>query len=105
MSDKKKIHLFVPGRLCLFGEHSDWAGMYRTVNSDIEKGQAIVSGVEQGIYATAEKADRFDITLSFMSLLSMIRNQGYDAEQKENFGEIIVKRKLDTVTGKEQMDV
>jgi hypothetical protein len=35
----------------------------------------------------------------------MIRNQGYDAEQKENFGEIIVKRKLDTVTGKEQMDV
>lgn len=64
MSDKKKIHLFVPGRLCLFGEHSDWAGMYRTVNSDIEKGQAIVSGVEQGIYATAEKADRFIITTS-----------------------------------------
>lgn len=53
------IHLFVPGRLCLFGEHSDWAGMYRTVNSGIEKGYAIVSGVEQGIYATAEKADRF----------------------------------------------
>lgn len=51
-----------------------------------------------------EKADRFDITLSFMSLLSMIRNQGYDAEQKENFGEIIVKRKLETA-GKEQMDV
>ena len=64
MSDKKMIHLFVPGRLCLFGEHSDWAGMYRTVNSDIEKGQAIVSGVEQGIYATAEKADRFIITTS-----------------------------------------
>ena len=38
--------------------------MYRTVNSDIEKGQAIVSGVEQGIYATAEKADRFIITTS-----------------------------------------
>ena len=64
MTDKRKIHLFVPGRLCLFGEHSDWAGMYRTVNSEIEKGQAIVSGVEQGIYATAEKADRFIITTS-----------------------------------------
>lgn len=64
MTDKRKIHLFVPGRLCLFGEHSDWAGMYRTVNSEIEKGQAIVSGVEQGIYATAEKADKFIIATS-----------------------------------------
>ena len=54
----KIIHLFVPGRLCLFGEHSDWAGMYRTVNADIAKGAAIVSGTEQGIYALAEKADR-----------------------------------------------
>lgn len=53
------ISLFVPGRLCLFGEHSDWAGMYRTVNADIVKGAAIVSGTEQGIYATAEKADKF----------------------------------------------
>lgn len=53
------ISLFVPGRLCLFGEHSDWAGMYRTVNADIEKGLAIVTGTEQGIYALAEKADTF----------------------------------------------
>lgn len=56
---KKQIHLFVPGRLCLFGEHSDWAGMYRTFNANIAKGAAIVSGTEQGIYATAEKAERF----------------------------------------------
>ena len=49
------------------------------------------------------------MTLSFMSLLSMIRNQGYDAEQKENFGEITVTRKLtadsDSGAGKEQADV
>ena len=64
MTSSKKIHLFVPGRLCLFGEHSDWAGMYRSVNSEIDKGCAIVSGVEQGIYATAEKADRFIMTTS-----------------------------------------
>ena len=54
-----KINLFVPGRLCLFGEHSDWAGMYRTFNADIVKGAAIVSGTEQGIYATVEKSDKF----------------------------------------------
>ena len=40
-----------------------------------------------------EKPDRYDITLSFMSLLSMIKNQGYDAEQNENFGEIKVIRR------------
>ena len=57
--DSTKINLFVPGRLCLFGEHSDWAGMYRTTNAEIVKGAAIVSGTEQGIYATAEKAERF----------------------------------------------
>ena len=55
----KQIRLFVPGRLCLFGEHSDWAGMYRTVNAGIEYGEAIVTGVEQGIYATAEKSENF----------------------------------------------
>lgn len=56
---EKSINLFVPGRLCLFGEHSDWAGMYRTVNSCIVKGAAIVSGTEQGIYASAKVSDHF----------------------------------------------
>ena len=55
----ESISLFVPGRLCLFGEHSDWAGMYRTVNAEIVKGAAIVSGTEQGIYVTAERANKF----------------------------------------------
>ena len=41
---KDLIELFVPGRLCLFGEHSDWAGKYRTMNADIVPGAAIVSG-------------------------------------------------------------
>ena len=39
-----------------------------------------------------DEADRYDVTLSFMSLLSMIKNQGYDAEQAKNFGEITVVR-------------
>ncbi|MDE6860112.1 MAG: galactokinase family protein [Duncaniella sp.] len=47
-----KNEIFVPGRLCLFGEHSDWAGKYRTMNADIEPGAAIVTGTEQGITAT-----------------------------------------------------
>ena len=53
------ISLFVPGRLCLFGEHSDWAGLHRIMNAEIIPGAAIVTGIEQGIYAEAEKCERF----------------------------------------------
>ena len=56
------INLFVPGRLCLFGEHSDWAGKYRSMNADIVPGAALVTGIEQGIYASAEKASEFKVT-------------------------------------------
>ncbi len=45
------MKLFVPGRICLFGEHSDWAGGYRRINADIEKGHAVITGTNQGIYA------------------------------------------------------
>ena len=55
------IELFVPGRLCLFGEHSDWAGKYRTMNSELVAGAAIVTGTEQGISAIAEKSDKFEM--------------------------------------------
>lgn len=57
----EKIELFVPGRLCLFGEHSDWAGLHRNINSAIIPGEAIVTGIEEGIYATVEAADKFII--------------------------------------------
>ncbi len=55
------IKLFVPGRLCLFGEHTDWAGHYRTMNADIAPGAAIVTGIEQGIYAEVEKSSLFEV--------------------------------------------
>ena len=45
------MEIFVPGRLCLFGEHSDWAGQYRQLNPDLKPGRAIVTGTNQGIYA------------------------------------------------------
>ena len=43
--------LFVPGRICLMGEHSDWAGSYRRFNRDITPGMCLVSGTNQGLYA------------------------------------------------------
>jgi UTP-glucose-1-phosphate uridylyltransferase/mevalonate kinase len=38
----------------LLGEHSDWAGGYRRINADIEKGYALICGTNQGIYARVE---------------------------------------------------
>lgn len=55
------LELFVPGRLCLFGEHTDWAGKYRTMNADIVPGASIVTGIEQGIYAEVEKSPIFEM--------------------------------------------
>ena len=70
-----RINLFVPGRLCLFGEHSDWAGMYRTVNSQVAIGEAIVTGVEQGIYAEVETSSMFEVT----SDLTFFQNDSFSS--------------------------
>ncbi len=48
------MKIFVPGRICLFGEHSDWAGGYRRINAAIEKGYALIAGTNQGIYAEVQ---------------------------------------------------
>ena len=58
---ENEIELFVPGRLCLLGEHSDWAGKYRNVNNEINKGFALVTGIEEGIYASAKPSKKLII--------------------------------------------
>jgi UTP-glucose-1-phosphate uridylyltransferase/mevalonate kinase len=48
---ERVFDLFVPGRVCLFGEHSDWAGAYRRFNSAIVPGKVIITGTNQGLHA------------------------------------------------------
>ena len=48
------MKIFVPGRICLFGEHSDWAGGYRRINADVEKGYTLLTGTDQGVYAEVD---------------------------------------------------
>jgi len=50
------VELFVPGRLCLFGEHSDWAGQLGPA-----RGYCLVVGTDQGLQAEARLADRFSV--------------------------------------------
>jgi UTP-glucose-1-phosphate uridylyltransferase/mevalonate kinase len=50
-SGRLELDVFVPGRICLFGEHSDWAGSYRRINSALVPGHAIICGTNQGLRA------------------------------------------------------
>lgn len=45
--------MFVPGRLCLFGEHSDWVGGYRREISSLPPGHSakLMSIRHQAIYS------------------------------------------------------
>ena len=45
------MKLFVPGRICLFGEHSDWAGAHRRTNAELGKGYTVICGTNQGLHA------------------------------------------------------
>lgn len=49
------VDLFVPGRLCLLGEHSDWAGGYRRMDSSVHKGYCLIVGTNQGIYSRIKR--------------------------------------------------
>ena len=52
--DQRNMDLFVPGRICLFGEHSDWAAEY-----DRHMGYCLVTGTDQGLHAEAYADENF----------------------------------------------
>jgi mevalonate kinase len=61
MNVEKGKEIFVPGRLCLFGEHSDWAGGHRRQNSSLEKGYAIIAPTTQGNFARVSKIEELKL--------------------------------------------
>ncbi|MFA6134964.1 MAG: GHMP kinase [Phycisphaerae bacterium] len=54
MNANGEVELFVPGRLCLFGEHSDWAAEF-----GLHKGYCLVIGTDQGLSAVARPSEDF----------------------------------------------
>ncbi|MBD2183843.1 mevalonate kinase family protein [Aerosakkonema funiforme] len=62
--DSEWLNLFVPGRLCLFGEHSDWAGSYRHLAET--PGYCIAVGTDGGIYARVRKRDGIIVACSHL---------------------------------------
>ena len=78
-----KLKLFVPGRLCLFGEHTDWAGKYRSMNADIVPGASIVTGIEQGIYAEVEKSTIFEMVSEAPEIAGIWKDFSCQMEEQE----------------------
>lgn len=81
------MNLFVSGRLCLFGEHSDWAGQYR-VEPEIEPGYAIAVGIDRGLYArvTTSTTLLYKTPHSSQILeLPMIKQRLLDVARSANF--------------------
>jgi galactokinase len=50
------VELFVPGRVCLLGEHADWAGQY-----GLHTGYCLVVGTDQGIHARARRGEELTL--------------------------------------------
>ena len=87
------MKIFVPGRICLVGEHSDWAGGYRRINAQIEKGYTLITGTDQGIYAEVsahptslvltstspdgQKIGPYEIPMELKTLLDEAQGGGY----------------------------
>jgi galactokinase len=54
--------LFVPGRLCIAGEHSDWAGEMRATHPALALGHCLVTMTEHGLRAEATRADALELS-------------------------------------------
>jgi len=86
------MKLFVPGRICLFGEHSDWAGGHRRTNAGLNKGYTLITGTNQGLHAEVkahpnklvfrsraggDEVKVFEVSMDTVSLLKEAEKGGY----------------------------
>lgn len=51
----RRDKFFVPGRVCLVGEHSDWAGGMRSSNLAVAAGHAVVACTREGLTVSATR--------------------------------------------------
>ncbi len=51
----EEFEIVVPGRLCILGEHSDWAATYASQNSEVPEGFAVVCSTNEALYCNCQK--------------------------------------------------
>ncbi|KAI0565809.1 GHMP kinase [Gracilaria domingensis] len=76
--------LFVPGRLCLAGEHSDWAASYREVSAHATVGSALVVALNQGIQAQVSRSSDLSLYSPLASTLRVSREHLLNVAQSDS---------------------
>lgn len=90
---ENNIEIFVPGRLCILGEHSDWAAGYRKVDNSIKKGYAIVAGLNLGIYLRGCKSQGFYYEYKD-NIISLSCEELMNYDKKDFFEYVIASAKM-----------
>ena len=75
-----EINLFVAGRLCLLGEHSDWTFEYKELNKDLLPGYTIATAIDKGIYATVKKDTKFSFKMGDKKFNSKMNEEALEKE-------------------------
>jgi galactokinase len=60
--------VFVPGRLCILGEHTDWGAEYRDRNPAVAYGLTVVCATNEGLYASCSSMGTAPGCLRFTSV-------------------------------------
>lgn len=112
------MELFVPGRLCILGEHTDWIASYRNnpqLSSPLEKGVCIVCATNEGLYARCTEnldtqtlsyscidnngaVSEFELTLNDAASLSQLASRGDFFSYVAGTAAAILERYSDKIT-------
>ncbi|MBN1234173.1 MAG: GHMP kinase [Candidatus Coatesbacteria bacterium] len=107
--DTNELELFIPGRICLFGEHSDWAGGYASTDTSVLPGYTLVIGTEQGIFAkvsgckdkllvsSCKTGDKLDIPFNLESLDKVTHGNSFFRYVAGTSYEVLRKSKVDGI--------
>lgn len=92
-----KLEVFVPGRLCILGEHTDWIGGYRKTNRRIGCGYAIVCSTREGVYATCNtfKPMKFRYVFENNCLNNQSADSQFEKGESENYSSKVNSKALE----------
>lgn len=82
--EHQKINIFIPGRVSLIGELSDWTCEYKFDNQDIIVGRVITSKIDKGIYATACQSETLKFHMGEYNFECAMDEELLDEEAKSD---------------------
>lgn len=82
--EEKVVNIFVPGRISIVGDISDFVCDYKKVNDDIICGSAIATSIDSGIFAIARKSENFRFKDEIDSFECKMKNKVLEKEATSN---------------------